>query len=105
VSAFLFTLITGGLTAALVFAVGLLLVGAPAWGLAHRLGLRRAWHAALLGAVLTGAAMALIGMLGLAREGAWSFFAARGLRPSTAIGAVVGVVVARTAYGPGRIPR
>jgi hypothetical protein len=42
------------LAATAAFASGLLLVAAPAWWVAHRLGWREAWHGALLGAVLAG---------------------------------------------------
>ena len=46
--------------AAFVFAIGLFIVGLPAWAVLYQLGFRARMHAALAGGVLTGIAVAVV---------------------------------------------
>ena len=85
--------------AVLIWALGLLLVGAPAWAVLHQVG-RRGWRSAVIsGAGLSLAAALLLGALLGMRDamprsviGFWPEF---GL---SLIGAVVGLVIQRIAY-------
>jgi hypothetical protein len=77
------------------YGIGLLAIGAPAWVIAHRIGLRHWSVAAALGAILNVSVLAL-----LAHEGIWAFamFRKGGALAFAPAGAIVGLVVWRVAY-------
>ena len=87
--------------ASVVYAVGLVCLGAPAWALLHWLGWRRNWHAALLGAVLNfGALLVLLLSAGAGRPRAGLEIAQNVAFAAmfAAAGAIVGSVIWWIAY-------
>jgi hypothetical protein len=87
------------LFAFIVWFSGLLVLGAPAWWLTHRLGVRSAWPAAVFGALASPALYLASSLHGRptfvvwALEEEWALYLIL-----AAIGAVVGWITIRTAY-------
>ena len=85
--------------ATVVYAVGLVALGAPAWALLHLLGLRRRRHAAVLGAALNGATVAAFMLAGSHSRPSGAWLGSIGMVVIfAALGAVLGVVIWRCAY-------
>ena len=94
-AAALFLALTAAVASA-VFAVGLLVVGAPVWAVMHRRGLRERKHAKTAGALLAaGVALALSALAGPQGLVGGVIFAILMLVP----GAVAGWTLHRIAYG------
>jgi len=91
------------LFAFIVWLLGLLVVGAPVWGLMHHLGVRSAWLATTFGAIAPPALYLACSLhsrptpLTWALKEEWAVYLTL-----TAIGAVVGWTVARSAYASRR---
>ncbi len=89
------------LSAFIVWLLGLLVLGAPVWWLMHRLDVRSAWLAVLFGAIAPPALYLACSLhsrpasLLQALKEEWVLYLAL-----AAIGAAVGWVVTRIAYGP-----
>ena len=80
--------------ATIIWALGLFIVGTPAWRVLHWLGLRGPVTASVTGFVLAGGAIALI---------AWEAWMGIGL--NAVLGAVIGHIVWRKAYRPVAVDR
>lgn len=87
------------LFAFMVWLLGLLVLGAPVWALAHRLGMRSAWPAAVFGAVAPPGLYLVCSLHGRPGPLAWALKEEHALYLIlAAIGAVVGWITIRTAY-------
>jgi len=82
--------------ALIVWMGGILVVGAPFWALLHVLKIRSPQAGAILGAVLVFAVVAGLSTSFVPQDGRWPWFVAIWL---AAIGAAVGWIMARVAYG------